>query len=245
MKIIVGLGNPGKQYDGTRHNVGYEVIAELAGRYWSGRPQVKHQAELAEFPLDGEKVLLVSPLTFMNLSGRSVRPLVDFYKLPLEHLMVISDDLSLPAGQLRIKAKGSSGGQKGIQSIIQMLGTQDFPRLRVGIDPTPERWTTSDYVLGKFDERQRPLIDQAVKKAADAIEVWIKQGITPCMNRYNVRPSKPKKKTRQDLPEQEGMSAKKDGAEAPSGLSEEPRSPRFRAAGGDNENNENNPSSNH
>lgn len=193
MKIVVGLGNPGKQYDGTRHNVGYEVLAELARRYISGRPQVKHQAELAEFLLGSEKVLLVSPLTFMNLSGRSVRPLVDFYKLPLEDLMVISDDLSLPTGQLRIKAKGSSGGQKGIENIIQLLGTQEFPRLRVGIDPTPPRWSTSDYVLGKFSPEQRPLVDVAVRKAADAVEVWVRQGITPCMNQFNVRPEKKKK----------------------------------------------------
>lgn len=196
MKIVVGLGNPGKQYEGTRHNVGYEVLAELARRYVSGRPQVKHQAELAEFLLGTEKVLLVSPLTFMNLSGRSVRPLVDFYKLPLEDLLVISDDLSLPTGQLRIKAKGSSGGQKGIENIIQLLGTQEFPRLRVGIDPTPPRWSTSDYVLGKFSPEQRPLVDVAVKKAADAVEVWIKQGVTPCMNQFNVRPEKKQRATK-------------------------------------------------
>lgn len=217
MKIVVGLGNPGKQYDGTRHNVGFEVIAELARRFFSGRPQVKHEAELAEFILKGEKILLVSPLTFMNLSGRSVRPLVDFYKLPLEDLMVISDDLSLPTGNLRIKAKGSSGGQKGIENIIQLLGTTEFPRMRVGIDPTPPRWSTSDYVLGKFTDQQRPLVDEAVKKAADAIELWASEGITACMNRFNTRkPKPPKVKKAAEVPDQD-ESGKQDqvGSESP------------------------------
>lgn len=191
--MVVGLGNPGKQYEGTRHNVGYEVLAEVAKRHGSGRPQVKHNAELIEFVFGGEKILLVSPLTYMNHSGRSVRPLVDFYKLPLEDLLVLSDDLSLPTGQLRIKAKGSSGGQKGIENIIQLLGTEEFPRLRVGIDPTPPRWSTPDYVLGKFSAEQRPLIDMAVRQAADAIETWVREGITVCMNRFNVRPEKAKK----------------------------------------------------
>ncbi len=190
MKVVVGLGNPGREYTGTRHNVGFEVVAEFARRHAQGRPQAKFQAEIVDCSLAGEKVLIATPLTFMNLSGRSVRPLLDFYKLSPESLLVICDDLSLPNGQIRTKGKGSSGGQKGLQSIIQMLGTQDFPRLRIGIDPTPPQWETADYVLGKFNTEQRSQMDSSVYQAANAVEIWVKEGLTACMNQFNIREDK-------------------------------------------------------
>lgn len=185
MKIVVGLGNPGAKYWGTRHNVGFEVVAELAKRHGGSSPTLKNNAELVEVFLAGEKVLLVAPQTFMNLSGQSVWPLVDFYKQPLGDLLVVCDDLNLDTGRLRLRGSGSAGGQKGLQNIIQRLGSEGFPRLRIGIGRPPGRMDAADYVLARFRSEEREAIDHAVLSAADGVELWIKEGCERAMNKIN------------------------------------------------------------
>lgn len=193
MKLVVGLGNPGKKYVGTRHNVGFEVIAEFARRYDIGRAKAKFDGELAEVMIKGEKTILLNPLTFMNLSGRCVQPVVDFYKIPLEDVLVICDDFNLSLGRLRIRHSGSAGGQNGLKDIIQRLGTKDVPRLRIGIGAPPPKWEVSNYVLGKFDEADLERAEIAVKRAADATEKWISEGIQSAMNQFNSDPNAAKK----------------------------------------------------
>lgn len=185
MKLIVGLGNPGRKYEGTRHNVGYEVLAELGRRHGSGRAKTKFQAELLEASVAGEKVLLLSPVTYMNRSGSSVQPARDFYQLSNENLLVICDDINLPVAKLRFRGKGSSGGQRGLADILQRLGTDEVPRLRVGIGEPPAHWDAADYVLGRFSPQERSDIEVAVMQAADAVEDWVVHGIEKCMNQYN------------------------------------------------------------
>ena len=188
MKIVVGLGNPGAKYRGTRHNVGFETLAELAKRHGGSTSTLKHEAELVEIFLGGDKILLVAPQTYMNLSGRSVWPLVDFYKLPLEELLVVCDDLNLDVGRLRLRAKGSAGGQKGLQNIIQRLGSEEFARLRIGIGRPPGRMNSADYVLAKFLSEERETIDHAILSAADGVEWWVKEGCETAMNKINAAP---------------------------------------------------------
>lgn len=185
MKLIVGLGNPGRKYQGTRHNVGYSVLAELAHDAATGRPQSKFQGEMVQAAFGGEKALLLSPVTYMNNSGACVQAARDFYRLPDEDLLVICDDLNLPLAKLRFRAKGSSGGQKGLADIIRRLGTDEFARLRIGIGTPPDGWDASDYVLGKFTRREKPEIEVAVREAADAVAVWAREGVEHCMNQYN------------------------------------------------------------
>lgn len=185
MKLVVGLGNPGRKYRQTRHNVGYEVLAKLAGMFTVSAPKARFHGETVEADLDGEKLLLLSPTTFMNLSGSSVREAVDFYKLPLENLIVICDDLNLPLGKLRFRPKGSAGGQKGLQDIIRKLGTEEFARLRIGIGAAPESWDWADYVLSKFKAGEFPAVELAVAEAADAVVVWAREGVDFCMNTHN------------------------------------------------------------
>ena len=195
MKIVVGLGNPGQKYKLTRHNVGFDVLTDIAQRYLVGAPKSKFNAEVAEALIKNEKTVLISPLTFMNLSGRSVQAAVDFYKVPLEDVLIVCDDINLDVGRLRLKPGGSAGGQNGLKDIIQRLGSDQFPRLRLGVGKVPARWDTADYVLGKFDSNDRPLVDVGIKRAADAIEVWIESGLQTAMNRYNADPNKkPKQK---------------------------------------------------
>ncbi|MEQ8789589.1 MAG: aminoacyl-tRNA hydrolase [Pirellulaceae bacterium] len=185
MKLIVGLGNPGRKYDGTRHNVGYAVLAELSRRHGGGRPKGQFQGETVEVRIGDERVLLLTPLTYMNNSGNSVQPARDFYKLENADVLVICDDLNLPLGRLRIRIKGSAGGQKGLASIIGRLGGEDVPRLRIGIGAAPEGWDAADYVLGRFRSEEQQEIDQAVARAADGAECWVRSGIETCMNQYN------------------------------------------------------------
>ncbi len=185
MKIVVGLGNPGLEYRGTRHNVGFEVVAELARRFGGGKPTVKHEAELVDVLIGSEKVLLVAPMTYMNLSGKSVLPIRDFYKTELEDLVVVCDDLDLEPGRLRLKPRGSAGGQKGLADIVKRLGDQSFPRLRVGIGRPPGRMKAADYVLGKFRGEELEEAEHAVLKAADGIEIWVREGIEAAMNQVN------------------------------------------------------------
>jgi PTH1 family peptidyl-tRNA hydrolase len=185
MKVVVGLGNPGEKYDSTRHNVGFAVLAELGSRFSAARPQAKFQGELTEIRVGQEKVVLAYPLTYMNLSGRCVGPLLAFYKLPLDDLLVVCDDLSLPLGKIRLRGQGSSGGQKGLQDIIRVAGSQAFPRLRLGIGATPAGWETADFVLSKFSTDELPLVKQMVNRAAEAVVEWVQLGLGPAMNRFN------------------------------------------------------------
>ncbi len=186
MKVAVGLGNPGKKYAGTRHNVGFEVLAELARRHGGAKPKARFEAEISEVLLAGDKLLLVAPQTYMNASGRSVRQLVDFYQLAPADLLVVCDDINLPAGKLRIRRSGSAGGQKGLENVILHLGTQDVPRLRIGIGLPPSGRDSADYVLERFHKSERETIDAAILAAADGVEVWMAEGIDRAMNRFNI-----------------------------------------------------------
>lgn len=199
MKLIVGLGNPGRKYEQTRHNVGFIVAAKLAVLTSAGTPKTKFEGELAESSIAGEKVAILCPHTYMNASGRSVRKAIDFYKLDLEDLLVICDDLNLPSGRLRIRPSGSAGGQNGIKDIIRHLGSESFPRLRVGIGRPPDGWTVTDYVLGKFSKTEHEQFEQATTRAAHAAIGFVSDGIVQAMSQYNSDPnaeSKPKKKTK-------------------------------------------------
>ncbi len=185
MKLVVGLGNPGRRYQRTRHNVGYAVLAELARKCGIAAPKARFQGEVVEAELGTHKALLLSPTTFMNLSGTSVREAMSFYKLPPQDLLVICDDLNLPVGKLRFRTKGSSGGQKGLQDIIGKLGTEEFARLRVGIGAAPDNWDWADYVLSKFTSEEVPVIEQAAGLATDAVVAWAREDADYCMNHYN------------------------------------------------------------
>lgn len=188
MKLVVGLGNPGRKYEGTRHNVGWEVLAELSRRFTGPAPRIKFEAELVEIPIGDERVLLAAPQTYMNLSGRSVRQIVDFYKMPIRDVLVVSDDLNLPTGQLRLRGSGTAGGQKGLQNIIDQFGSNDFSRLRVGIDRPPGGRDASDYVLQRFSRGEREKIDEAVRGGADGVELWVREGLDAAMNKVNAPP---------------------------------------------------------
>jgi|SRR5579863_5018767 len=186
MKVLVGLGNPGKKYEGTRHNVGFEVVAELAYRHGASKPKVKFEAEIAELAVAGQKLLLVAPQTFMNASGRSVRQVADFFQIAASDLLIVCDDINLPLGQLRIRRSGSSGGQKGLENIIQHMGTQAVPRLRIGVDKPALGRDSADYVLDRFRKSEQDAIDKAVRTAADAVATWVGEGIDQAMNRHNI-----------------------------------------------------------
>ena len=185
MKLIVGLGNPGDKYVGTRHNVGFVVLAELAKRHGTGTPRAKFQGEVQEGTIGGERALLLTPLTFMNLSGASVLAARDFYKIEMPDLLVICDDFNLPLAKLRFRPDGSSGGQKGLEDIIRRLGTEEFPRLRIGIGPPPQGRDVAGYVLSKFTKDEQPDIQAAITRAADAVSAWSQSGMQHCMNQYN------------------------------------------------------------
>jgi PTH1 family peptidyl-tRNA hydrolase len=185
MKLVVGLGNPGRRYQQTRHNIGWAVLGELARRFATSPAKQRFQGEVLEADLEGEKALLLTPWTYMNLSGASVLAARDFYKIPSEDLLVVCDDLNLPAAKLRLRAGGSSGGQKGLDDIIRRLGTEEFSRLRIGIGTPPEGWEWVDYVLSKFNREELAEVEMAVGRAAEAVVVWARKGIQACMNRYN------------------------------------------------------------
>lgn len=187
MYIIAGLGNPGGKYDNTRHNVGFQVIDILADRMGILVEEKKHKALCGRGMLEGQKVVLLKPQTFMNLSGESVRAAADFYKAGPEDVLVVYDDISLEPGQLRIRTKGSAGGHNGIKNIIAHLGTQEFPRVKVGIGEKPKGMDLADYVLSRFSKGEQELMDQAFKEAADAAAVILGQGIEPAMNQFNAK----------------------------------------------------------
>ncbi|MTV83312.1 aminoacyl-tRNA hydrolase [Secundilactobacillus folii] len=185
MKMIVGLGNIGPQYKQTRHNTGFMVVEQFAQKAGLTFTSRKMEAKLASGQVNGEKVLLVEPTTFMNESGRAVGALMHFYKLELADLIVVHDDMDLPIGRIRIRPKGSAGGHNGIKSIIAALGTSEFNRIKVGIQH-PQQSTVVNYVLGRFTAEQRPVFNQAADHAVDALFDWVAgEDIPDLMNRYN------------------------------------------------------------
>jgi len=187
MKVIVGLGNPGPRYRGTRHNVGYAVIDYLAQGPGAGAFRSRFQGQTAEVREGDLTLLLVKPETFMNLSGRCVREVVDFYKLQLEDLLIVCDDINLPLGKLRARAKGSAGGHNGLRNIQDQLGTADFNRLRIGVDAPALKYdqATVDHVQSRFKPGEQTVIDEAVQKAGQATMLWAHDGIEVCMNSVN------------------------------------------------------------
>ena len=187
MRIIIGLGNPAREYQATRHNIGFDTIIRLSDEYNIPLDFKKHKAICGRGYIGGEKVVLAQPQTYMNLSGESVRELVDFYKVTNEEIIVIYDDVALDVGQLRIRPKGSAGGHNGIKSIIAHLGTQEFPRIRIGVGEKPKNWDLADYVLGRFADEEQPVIREALGRAANACKCIITDGIEEAMNRYNRR----------------------------------------------------------
>lgn len=185
MKLVVGLGNPGRKYEQTRHNVGFDVLEKVARHLNAGAAKAKFQGEFTEGHHLRDKLILLWPHTYMNASGQSVRKAIDFYKLEASDLLVVCDDLNLSTGRLRIRPSGSAGGQKGLADIIRMLGSEEFARLRVGIDRPPEGWSTADYVLGKFDTNEQDAIDLATDRAAQAVMDWAAEDMTTVMSRHN------------------------------------------------------------
>lgn len=186
MKMIVGLGNIGTRYDETRHNTGFMVVDQLARDYHLGAfTHLKQEAVAVSGMINGEKVMLVKPTTFMNDSGRAVGPLVDYYDIDLDDLVIVNDDLDMPVGKVRLKTHGASGGHNGLKSIISALGTKNFNRVKVGIDH-PQHGTVVSHVLGKFSKEERPKFDQAVEQAEHALEDWINgEDFAKLMNTYN------------------------------------------------------------
>lgn len=185
MKLVAGLGNPGRQYAGTRHNVGFEVIDELAKRHQVGFEAAPADAMMGKWRRDGEVILLVKPLTFMNLSGVAAGQLMRYFKIDVPDLFVICDDVNLPLGRLRVRAGGSDGGHNGLRSMAEQLGTMDYSRLRIGVGRGDERRDLADHVLAGFAPEEQPGVNDAVTRAADAVECWVLDGLAKTMNVFN------------------------------------------------------------
>ena len=184
--LVVGLGNPGEQYENTRHNAGFRVIDELADRGDFPVQRLKFRALTNTAVIGGQGVLVMKPVTYMNLSGEAVGEAARFYKLPPDHVLVISDDVDLPLGKLRIRKGGSAGGHNGLKSIIQHLGTDQFPRLKVGVGGKPHPdYDMADWVLGKLQGEDKKAMDEAARRAAQAVECLLSQGMDKAMNQYN------------------------------------------------------------
>lgn len=185
MKCIVGLGNPGRKYKKTRHNIGFMVVDELARRHQWELNKKKFNGDYTVEIVNQEKVILLKPQTFMNLSGESLRPLMDFYELEAKDILVVYDDLDLPIGKIRLRQKGGHGGHNGIRSIIDHLGEKDFNRLRVGIDRPKTGMSVIDHVIGNFDKVELPEVKDSLDKAADASEAWMQKPFQEVMNDFN------------------------------------------------------------
>ncbi len=212
LSLIVGLGNPGSDYADHRHNIGFQILQALAGLHGlSFIRQKKAKARVAQGQIRGHPVLLAMPQTFMNLSGKSVRRLSRDNGIPTDRILVVCDDLDLPLGRLRIRPKGGSGGQKGLRSIIDALGSQDFARLRVGIDRPPGSMDPSEYVLLPFSDEEKTLLAGTVSRAVEAVESWLVDGIVATMDSFN-RPPSSADDGAQD--EEEGITDKEAGQEA-------------------------------
>ena len=185
MYVIAGLGNPGREYEGTRHNVGFMTLDALGDKYNIDVREKAFKGLIGKGVIEGNKVILVKPQTYMNSSGESIRAAADYYKVDPEDILIVYDDISLAPGQLRIRAKGSAGGHNGIKSIIAHLGTQEFPRVKVGVGEKPARMDLADYVLGHFSKEEQATMDDAVKEAADAVCEIVNVGIAQAMNDHN------------------------------------------------------------
>jgi PTH1 family peptidyl-tRNA hydrolase len=185
MKLIVGLGNPGERYEHTRHNIGFLIVDRLAERWGIRWSPTKLKGWVGEGSFSGEKVVLLKPMTYMNLSGESVRPVKDWYKVDLDQIAVIYDDLDLPTGQLRLREKGSAGGHNGMKSIIQHLGTQEFKRIRVGVDRPSPGDDIARYVLEPFPKAQQTLVEESIDRSCQAVESWIKESFFKAMNQFH------------------------------------------------------------
>ena len=185
MYLIVGLGNPGKQYFATRHNIGFSAMDYLSQKHNIAITKIKHKGLIGEGSINGERVLLLKPQTFMNLSGESVRDAATFYKIPSENIMIIYDDVSLPVGKIRLREKGSAGGHNGIKSIIAHLGTDVFPRVKIGVgSPKPET-DLADHVLGRISKEEEKILFEMLEKTNGAVETFVKQGMERAMNQYS------------------------------------------------------------
>jgi PTH1 family peptidyl-tRNA hydrolase len=188
MYLVVGLGNPGKQYEMTRHNIGFHTIDYIADQNKVKINKLKYKALYGETTIGGEKVYLVKPQTFMNLSGDSVIEFANFYKIPPENIIVINDDISLDTGRIRVRAKGSAGGHNGLKSIIYQLKSDNFPRVKMGVGaPKHEDYDLADYVLGRFTKDEIPVMEDAIIKASKAVEEIIKNGAQSAMNKCNMK----------------------------------------------------------
>lgn len=188
MFIIAGLGNPGKEYENTRHNIGFYVIDDIAKKYQITMLERKHKAVIGKGYIDGHKVVLVKPLTYMNQSGESIRQATDYYKVDVTtQLVVVSDDISLDVGQLRIRKKGSAGGHNGLKNIILHLGSENFIRIRMGVSDKPQGYDLKDYVLGHFTDKEKKQLEETSGKAAEAIRMILQGDVDGAMNRYNTK----------------------------------------------------------
>lgn len=187
MKLVAGLGNPGRDYAGTRHNIGFGVIARISDKYNIPLTGKEHKAVCGKGMIGGEKVILAQPQTFMNLSGESVRSLVDYYRLESEDIIIAYDDIDLEVGQLRIRSKGSAGGHNGIKNIISHLGTNEFPRVKVGVGGKPEGGDLVRHVLGRFSREDEKVIGEVLDVAVEAVETILSDGVEAAMNRYNAK----------------------------------------------------------
>jgi len=185
VKLVAGLGNPGPRYRGTRHNLGFDVVDQLVARHGLETSAWRNLADTAEWRRSGERVLLVKPLTFMNLSGEAVSALMSFYKIDLDEVLIVCDDVNLPLGRLRARRSGSEGGNNGLKSISASLGTTGYMRLRIGAGRGDPRRDLADHVLSRFAGDERSAVETAIDRAADAVELWIAEGITPVMNAFN------------------------------------------------------------
>lgn len=183
--IIAGLGNPGARYNNTRHNIGFDTIDLISMRHGIKVSKLKHKALLGDGHIGANKVVLVKPQTYMNLSGESIREVIEWYKVPLNNLIIIYDDVDLPLGRVRVRPKGSSGTHNGMKSVIYQLQSDEFPRIRIGIGSPPEEVGIVNYVLGKFNGEERKIIDKSISWAAEAAEEIVKSGINSAMNKYN------------------------------------------------------------
>jgi peptidyl-tRNA hydrolase, PTH1 family len=183
MYLVAGLGNPGREYEGTRHNVGFDVIDYLSGKLGVDVNKIKFKGLLGEYNFKGEKILFLKPSTFMNLSGESVREAAAFYKIPVENIIVIYDDIAIDAGRIRIRVSGSDGGHNGMKSIIYQLNSDKFPRVRVGVGAP--KYGLVDHVLGRFSDEERKLVDEAVKASGEAVMEMIQNDVQTAMNKYN------------------------------------------------------------
>ncbi|PXX54552.1 PTH1 family peptidyl-tRNA hydrolase [Hungatella effluvii] len=185
MYLIAGLGNPTREYEKTRHNVGFEAIDILADKAGTTVTDKKHKALYGKGYIGGQKVILAKPQTYMNLSGESIREIADFYKIEPENIIILCDDINLSEGQLRIRLKGSAGGHNGLKNIISHLGTQEFPRIRIGVGEKPRGMDLADYVLGRFPKEQQAAMEEAYRDAAEAACMMIEDGADAAMNHYN------------------------------------------------------------